>query len=160
MSIDLVARPAASVSIVERAAKLLGGAAVLGHKVTTSLDAHEILLLGLPATALHSLMDNLTVLDRDLSLETGIGLSRRTFQRSKETTGKPLTVDQSGRAWKFAEILSRAIGAIGNQEEAERWMERPALALGGQRPIDLMRTPAGVELVETLLGRLEYGVYT
>lgn len=159
MSIDLVGG-LPSPTIVERAATLLGGKAVLGHEVATSLDAHEVLLGGLPATALHRLMDSLTVLDHDLSLESGIGLSRRTYQRSKEAANRPLTVDQGGRTWKFAEVLSRATEAIGSQEEAERWMERPALALGGRRPIDLMRTPAGIELVETLLGRLEYGVYT
>jgi putative toxin-antitoxin system antitoxin component (TIGR02293 family) len=156
----VIASKAPETRIVQGAAKLLGGPAVLGHKVSSSRDAHELLLGGLPTTALHRLMDNLTVLDRDLSLERGIGLSRRTFQRSKEAVSKPLTVDQSGRAWKFAEILSRATEAIGSQEEAERWLERPAPALDGQRPIDLMRTPAGIELVETLLGRLEYGVYT
>jgi uncharacterized protein (DUF2384 family) len=33
-------------------------------------------------------------------------------------------------------------------------------ARSGGRPIDLLSTPAGVELVETLLERIEYGVYT
>lgn len=150
----------ATEQVLQRAANLLGGAAVLGHKVRSQFEAHEVLLGGLPATALHRLLANLTVLDRNLSLETGIGISRRTLQRSKEEPSRPLTLDQSGRAWKFAEILSRAVDAIGNQEEAERWMERPALALNGQRPIDLMRTPAGIEILETLLGRIEYGVYT
>ena len=28
-----------------------------------------------------------------------------------------------------------------------------------RRPIDLLGTPAGVEMVEDLLGRIEYGVY-
>jgi putative toxin-antitoxin system antitoxin component (TIGR02293 family) len=146
--------------IFDRTAKLLGGSRVLGQKVTSTLEAHEVLLGGLPGVALHKLIDNLTVLDHDLSLENGIGLSRRTFQRSKEAPDKLLTVDQSGRAWKFAEILSRAIEVLGSQELAEHWLEQPALALSGERPIDLLRTPAGIEMVETLLIRLEYGVYT
>ena len=160
MSVVAPAERSSETKIFERTAKLLGGARVLGHKITSSMDAHEVVLGGLPGVALHKLMDNLTVLDRDLSLENGIGLSRRTYQRSKEAPEKPLTVGQSGRAWKFAEILSRTIEVLGTQEEAEHWLERPALALNGQRPIDLLRTPAGVEMVETLLIRLEYGVYT
>jgi putative toxin-antitoxin system antitoxin component (TIGR02293 family) len=40
------------------------------------------------------------------------------------------------------------------------WLERPALGLEQRRPIDLLSTTAGVKLVEDLLGRLEYGVYT
>jgi uncharacterized protein (DUF2384 family) len=33
------------------------------------------------------------------------------------------------------------------------------MGLGQRRPIDLMASPAGVEMVETLLMQLEYGVY-
>ncbi|TIY10108.1 MAG: DUF2384 domain-containing protein, partial [Mesorhizobium sp.] len=39
------------------------------------------------------------------------------------------------------------------------WLERPAIGLDQRRPIDLLATPAGVELVEDYLERLEYGVY-
>jgi putative toxin-antitoxin system antitoxin component (TIGR02293 family) len=49
---------------------------------------------------------------------------------------------------------------MGSQEAAEQWLERPAIGLDQRRPIDLLSTPAGVELVETFLERLEYGVYT
>jgi len=35
-----------------------------------------------------------------------------------------------------------------------------ATGLDQRRPIDLLTTPAGVELVEDFLGRIEYGVYT
>ena len=32
---------------------------------------------------------------------------------------------------------------LGSQEEAERWLKRPAIGLNRQRPIDLLTTPAG-----------------
>jgi putative toxin-antitoxin system antitoxin component (TIGR02293 family) len=70
-----------------------------------------------------------------------------------------LSPEQSGRAWKFAEILAKATEVFGSQEEAERWLEHPAMGLNRQRPIDLLATPAGVELVEDFLTRLAYGVY-
>jgi putative toxin-antitoxin system antitoxin component (TIGR02293 family) len=60
----------------------------------------------------------------------------------------------------FSEILVKATAVLGSQEEAERWLERPAIGLEQRRPIDLLATPAGVRLVEELLGRIEYGVYT
>jgi uncharacterized protein (DUF2384 family) len=34
------------------------------------------------------------------------------------------------------------------------------MALEQRKPIDLLSTPAGVETVEELLTRLEFGVYT
>jgi putative toxin-antitoxin system antitoxin component (TIGR02293 family) len=62
--------------------------------------------------------------------------------------------------WKFAELLARATTLFGSQAAAQQWLERPAIGLDQRRPIDLMTTSAGLELVENFLGRMEYGVYT
>ena len=78
----------------------------------------------------------------------------------KNTPAAHLDVQQSGRAWKFAEILARATRVLGSQDEAEQWLRRSAIGLDQQRPIDLLTTPAGVKLVEDYLGRLEYDGYT
>src|SRR5260370_30680582 len=86
-------------------------------------------------------------------------MSMRTSQRSRLAPRKPLSKEQSGRTWKFAEILAKAIEVFGSREEASAWLERPAMGLEQRRPIDLLATPAGVKLVEDFLGRLEYGVY-
>ena len=72
---------------------------------------------------------------------------------------KRLSQEQSGRLWKFAEILEKAISVFGSQAEAEQFLDRPAIGLNQNRPIDLLATPAGVELVETHLERMKYGVY-
>jgi putative toxin-antitoxin system antitoxin component (TIGR02293 family) len=87
-------------------------------------------------------------------------MSLRTHQRHKDTPARPLSPEQSGRAWKFAEILAKATGVFGSQAEAEQWLDRPAIGLDQHRPIDLLTTQAGLELVEEHLARLEYGVYT
>ena len=44
---------------LQRVAELLGGTRVLRHKVNTPLDAHEMLIEGLPGNALKHLLDNL-----------------------------------------------------------------------------------------------------
>ena len=66
---------------------------------------------------------------------------------------------QSGRTWKLAEIQARATRVLGSQEDAEFLLRRPAISLNQQRPIDLLATTTGVEIVEDHLERLEYGVY-
>jgi putative toxin-antitoxin system antitoxin component (TIGR02293 family) len=144
----------------ERIANLLGGPRVLRHTLRTALDAHEMLLEGLPPKALWHLIDHLSVIHKTASLEKAVGMSLRTYQRQKADPAKRLGQEQSGRAWKFAEILARATAVFGSQAEAEHWLELPALGLEQHRPIDLLVTPAGVEIVEDFLGRLEYGVYT
>lgn len=138
---------------------LLGGSRVLSRRLASALDAHEMLLHGLPTSALDHLVANLMIIGKNESLEKAVGMSLRTWQRRKDTPSKPLSQEQSGRAWKFAEILAKATDIFGSQVEAEQWLERPAIGLDQHRPIDLLGTPAGVELVEDHLDRLEYGVY-
>ncbi|MGY3077989.1 putative toxin-antitoxin system antitoxin component (TIGR02293 family) [Bradyrhizobium sp. LM6.10] len=81
--------------------------------------------------------------------------SLRTFQRRKDAPDKPLSQEQSGRTWKFAEVLAKATDVFGSQEEAEQWLERPAIGLDERRPIDLLATPAGIELVQSRLRKFE-----
>jgi len=144
---------------VERVAELLGGSRVLHRAVCSPLDAHDALVGGLPSAAAAHLVGRLTSLRSADSLEKALGMSLRTFQRRREGGVKPLSHEQSARTWKFAEILANATQVFGSQAEAERWMEQPAIALEQRRPIDLLTTPAGAEIVEDLLRRLEYGVY-
>ena len=151
--------PTAEAVELQRVVDLLGGTRILRRPLRNPLDAHEMLLRGLPARALAHLVDNLVVIQKTASLEKAVGMSLRTFQRRKDAPAKPLSQEQSGRTWKFAEILAKATEVFGSQEEAEQWLERPATGLDQQRPIDLLATPAGVELVEDFLQRLEYGVY-
>ncbi len=141
-----------------RVADLLGGARVLKRKLNGPLDAHEMLLEGLPGKALGTLVENLTI-QKSAALEKAIGMSLRTVQRHKDAPSKPLSQEQSGRIWKFAEILAKATAVLGSQEEMEKWLDSPAIGLNQRRPLDLLATPAGIELVEDFLERLAYGVY-
>jgi putative toxin-antitoxin system antitoxin component (TIGR02293 family) len=143
---------------LQKVADLLGGPRILSRRITSTLDAHELLLDGLPGSALTHFVSHLLFIQTD-SLEKAFGMSLRTFQRRKDAPNKPLSQEQSGRTWKFAEILAKATDVFGSQEEAELWLERPAIGLDQRRPIDLLATPAGIELVEQYLTRLAYGVY-
>ena len=143
-----------------RIADLLGGEATFKRSLTNALDAHEMIIRGFPGTALIKLVANVSLFQRSDAFEKAIGISQRTFQRRKaEANPRTLSSEQSGRAWKFAEILSRATTIFGSQEDAEQWLETPAIGLNQRRPIDLLATPAGTKLVEQFLERIEFGVY-
>ena len=60
---------------------------------------------------------------------------------------------------RYAEMLARAEQIFSSREAAERWMAKPALGLEGRRPIDLLTSAEDLELLETFLWRIEYGVY-
>jgi putative toxin-antitoxin system antitoxin component (TIGR02293 family) len=120
---------------------------------------HELMLQGLPWSSLKILVEKFHCVPR-AELLKALGVSERTLQRHKKQTSKPLSPEQSGRAWKVAEILARATEVFGSQEQAERWLEQPAIGLDGERPIDLLETIPGAETIKKYLGRLEHGVYT
>ena len=152
--------PSADRPGVERIADIFGGPKVLKRKLKDPLDAHELLLRGLPGAALTHLVGRLPLLRDPAALQSAFGMTLRTLQRHKVNPAKPLSPQQSGRAWKFAEILARVTAALGSGVAAEEWFERPAIGLNRRRPIELLSTPAGVEMVESYLTRIEYGVYT
>ena len=154
------AAPVPEAGEIQRAAALLGGSRVLRRPLREPIEVHEALSRGLPRGALTHLIDRVSLLRDPVSLEHAVGVSQRTVQRFKLAPDQRLSPEQSGRAWKFAEILAKATEVLGSQEEAEDWLRRPAMALNRRRPIDLLATPAGAKLVEVLLGRIQYGVYT
>ena len=48
---------------------------------------------------------------------------------------------------------------LGTQEAAEEWLGTPARALQGEKPIELLTTQTGTQVVEDLLEQMDYGVY-
>jgi putative toxin-antitoxin system antitoxin component (TIGR02293 family) len=142
-----------------RVASVLGGTEVFRHPPDSPLEAHEMLERGMPAEAVTYLVNSFSSLEISGPLERALGMSLRTLQRKAAGSQKPLSAEQSGRTWKFAEILAKATDVLGSQDVAEKWLETPAIGLDQRRPIDLLSTPAGVELVEDYLIRLDYGVY-
>ena len=107
------------------------------------------------------LVEGVRVLSTGDVLNKAIGISIRTLQRRKsDAKQKVLSIEQSSRAWRFAEIIAQATDVMGSQDAAEAWIIEPAIGLDNRRPIDLLASAAGAEAVETYLTRLEYGVYT
>jgi putative toxin-antitoxin system antitoxin component (TIGR02293 family) len=147
---------------VVRTLDLLGGPEVIVTPVRTPLEAHDLIARGLPAVTLVHLGEQAGL--NPARLVEALGMSLRTLQRRRgdrdRDRDRALSPEQSGRAWKFAELLGRATAAFGSREDALIWLQRPAMALDGRRPIDLLRTPAGAEIVDDHLIRVEHGVYT
>lgn len=139
---------------------LLGGEKTMRTKVRNAMDAHELLLEGLPADALLHLVSSVAFLAQGDALKMAIGLSLRTLQRHKAGNAPALlSVEQGSRTWRFAEIFAHATDVMGSEAAAEAWMKRPAIGLENRRPINLLATSAGCEAVDEYLTRLEYGVH-
>lgn len=144
----------------EGVAAFLGGKRVLEGSVGTAGAAHDLVLKGLPGEAMTCLLAGSVSLSRDAVLGA-LGVSARSYARRKAAgKGQRLPIHESGRLWRFAEVLAHATRVFGTRAAAEQWLEQPALALGGQVPIELLCTPPGEEMVSAHLRRIEHGVYT
>lgn len=130
-----------------------------GSAAGTLMDVHDAISTGFPMRGYQTLVKGVHLLSsEDIARATGVSI--RTVQRRAKAVDVPLSPEQSGRTWKFAEVLAQATEVFGNQEEGERWLNTPALAFGHRRPIDLLVTPIGTEMVQDVLARIEHGVYT
>jgi putative toxin-antitoxin system antitoxin component (TIGR02293 family) len=139
-----------------RVAKILGVVRLFKGSVGSAVAVHEALHAGLPRRALfRAIPDGMPV----LSLLPVFGISVRTFMRLKSEPDKLLDAEQSGRVWQFAELFAKAEDVLGSHQSAVDWMLAPAMALENRRPIDLLTTPVGAQLVDDVIERMRYGVY-
>jgi putative toxin-antitoxin system antitoxin component (TIGR02293 family) len=139
--------------------RYLGGKKFWHHRLTSRADVHSAILSGVPYGSLIFLVSQVKGLEEG-DVAKVLGISTRTLRRQSETPQKQMPADLASKAWLFAETLAKATEIFGGKEEAERWMSKPAMGLDGQRPIDLLQTVQGAELVNDFLTRLEYGVYS
>jgi putative toxin-antitoxin system antitoxin component (TIGR02293 family) len=146
---------------LKRVETWLGGPKVIRRKLKTKLDVHEVSLRGLPNVSVAKFIGRLVLLRGNVpALEKIMGMSLRTLQRKRQAPTKALSQEQTGRTLKFAEVLAKATEVFGSQQNAEEWLQRPAMGLNDRLPIELLATPTGAKLVEDFLTRLEYGAYT
>lgn len=144
-------------SILERTLKRL-----MGNRATqarSAFEIHEMIEKGLPSQDIISFVESVGLLHDKKVVVKVIGMSERTLYRRVKKP-EPLTAEQSSRTWRFAEILTKAEDVFGDAGEAERWMNTPAMGLEGRKPIDLITTQVGYELVDDFLTRMDHGVYT
>lgn len=120
---------------------------------------HSAIVQGLPVATLVYLRKSLVCLSVAY-LSRALGVSERTIHRHVELNTKQLGVDLGSKAWRFAEQLARTTQVFGGQEEAVRWLSSNVMGLDCWRPIYLLQTSVGAQLLGDFLGRLEYGMYT
>lgn len=119
-----------------------------------SLDRVRRINQGLPASALRAVIDGKDITIADL---VGIVTSRRTLDRRLAENGS-LTLEESDRLARFADILALATHIFGDRTAAMEWLRAPQFDFEETPPIELMRTYSGGDLVMNLLHRFQHGM--
>ena len=141
----------------EAIAEILGGRKVLGRAITKPDDLAHLVRKGLPAGSVTALAEKLHVGSTLLSRKLRIPLRTLTRRLSQASV---LTPAESDRTVRMARIYANAIEMIGDEEKAIEWLSTPNRALGGEKPIDQLDTDTSARMVEDILGRIAYGVYS
>jgi putative toxin-antitoxin system antitoxin component (TIGR02293 family) len=136
---------------------VLGGQKVLKRKVGSDTDLRAMTRAGLPVSTLSTLAVELGV-ERKV-LARVVGISDRTLSR-RLASGSRLSVEESDRIMRVARVFALTKDTLGNSQKAGHWLREPNLALGGDIPLELLDTDAGRNDVETILRRIEYGIYS
>lgn len=56
-------------------------------------------------------------------------------------------------------IIAKGVRIFGSEESLKDWLSSPNYALGDQKPIELLKNPYGVEMVEEAIDGLSWGTY-
>ena len=111
---------------------------------------------GLPVDSVEKLAKQLQV--TSASLQRHLKLSKQTYARRRRK-GR-LSVDESDRVVRYADLFRSAVELLGNAKAAAQWLSTPAPALQGETPMDHATTEFGARDVIRLIGRLEHGIPT
>lgn len=125
--------------------------------LASSVDVHAELMKGLSGNRARVFLRSFGAVPKAAVL-AAIGISQRTLDRAIEQK-EPLGRDASDRATRLAEARAKAKVVFGDSTAAERWLLEPSSGLGGDRPIELLQTSTGTEMVKTYLQRVDRGVY-
>ena len=88
-----------------------------------------------------------------------VGIPERTLARRRAT--ERLTTQESERLLRIAILFEKTVELFeGDVAAATQWLTTPQQALGRRSPLLYARTEPGAREVESLIGRLEHGVFS
>lgn len=136
---------------------LLGGQEVLGAKINTEFDLIALSNQGLKRRSLDALITFLGM-PRKAFVEGILDMSIKTIERKKEED--LLDRHASSHLIEIAKVVEHAVEVFEDEDKVRDWLAKPNRSLNGMRPLELFAMPTGIALVNTVLGRIEEGVYS
>lgn len=125
------------------------------RKRTTPFQLISSIEAGLPVDAVNRLAHAIAPFDTEFRHRF---VPRATLARRRNDAKARLTVGQSDRLARIAGIWAHALRVWKDEETARSFLFRPHPMLEGRRPIDAaLGTELGADLVDQILGGLEYG---
>jgi len=85
-------------------------------------------------------------------------ISERTMQRYKKEK-KSFAPIYTERILEITQLYHLGSEVLGNKELFNQWMNSNNLAIGGEKPKDLLNSISGINLLKDELGRIQHGIF-
>ena len=131
----------------------------LDLKQVATVSAEEISKLaraGVPRSSVTAVIDQKHTSLADLA--SVLGINERTV-RTYRTKKDPLSPQQAEQLLKYRRLLHQGKETFGSGEAFDRWLRKPAFGLDNERPMDLLVTSEGINLVSDEVERIANGEF-
>jgi len=135
--------------------EILGGKKTLNKSIRGKMDLIELSNIGVTKEALLHLAKYWSLSIHQIA--EVLPVTERTIQRY--TPKKHFNRAVSEQILQLATVAARGTEVFGSRESFLEWMSMPNAALANKKPIGLINTKFGAELVLDELGRIEHGVF-
>jgi len=134
--------------------EILGGRKILHKSIQGKMDLIELSNMGVTKEALLHLAKYCSFSIHQLA--EVLPVTERTIQRY--TPKKHFNRAVSEQILQLAEVAARGTEVFGEREQFLEWMKTPSAALADKKPVSLLNSKFGAEMVLDELGRIEHGV--
>ncbi len=124
--------------------------------MSSPLDEIKKIKQGFPLTYFNGLRQEIDLPEKRLAAVLRIPVSTLATRKKR---GR-FTFPESERLARVRRVYTRAIEVFGTPDLAKHWLKEPLHILDFIAPLDFLDTEIGAMEVETLLGRLEHGVFS
>ncbi len=123
-------------------------------KITSDIQMLNAVNEGFSVDALKSLLKRGIIDEAELKEF----IPARTLARRKNE--KRLTPEESDLVARLARIYDYTVEVFGDNVKASRWLRTTNRAIDGELPLTLLKSEYGARIVESILGRIEHGIYS
>jgi len=120
-----------------------------------SSGAVKATMTGFPVSSIQHIAKALSV-DPDCVYKLA-RISARTLQR-KAANNALLSYENSDGLYRLFRVFNDTVRTFQSIESAKKWFLRENMALDGDTPINAIRSDAGAEMVEDILGQIRHGI--
>jgi putative toxin-antitoxin system antitoxin component (TIGR02293 family) len=111
---------------------------------------------GIPYSLFNLIQDYTPFSEKDWA--NFLDISTKSLQRYRQTAGHHFKPLQSEKIIEVAEVTKTGLEVFGDLDKLKGWLNTPNFALGGNKPLALLKDSYGKDLVLAELTRISHGI--